>query len=72
VSLLTVGGKAAFRMIVASVPLEASAREMGARDALADPLDRTSIDSGRLHPEGGKATAARETTRRANIASFIP
>jgi hypothetical protein len=72
VSLLTVGGKAAFRMIVASVPLEASARGMGARDALPDPLDRTSIDSGRLYPEGGKAANAREMTRRANIASFIP
>jgi hypothetical protein len=72
VSLLTLGDQAAFRMIVASVPLEAMARAAGARDAPADPQDRISIDAGRLHADGGKAATARETTRRANIASFIP
>jgi len=72
ISLLTTGGQAAFRMIVSSVPLEAFARAGGAPDAPADAQDRTSIDAGRLPANGGKAAAARETTRRANIASFIP
>ena len=72
ISLLTAGGQAAFRMIVSSVPLEAFARAGGAPDAPADAQDRTSIDAGRLPANGGKAAAARETTRRANIASFIP
>jgi hypothetical protein len=72
VSLLTVGDQAAFRMIVSSVPLEAFARAGGAPDAGADAQDRTSIDTSRLHANGGRAAAARETTRRANITSFIP
>ena len=63
---------AAFRMIVSSVPLEAFARAGGAPDAPADAQDRTPIDAGRLHANGGKGLAAQETTRRANIASFIP
>jgi hypothetical protein len=72
ISLLTAGGQAAFRMIVSSVPLEAIARAGGAPDAPADAQDRTPIDAGRLHANGGKGLAAQETTRRANIASFIP
>jgi hypothetical protein len=72
ISLLTAGGQAAFRMIVSSVPLEAFARAGGAPDAPADAQDRTPIDAGRLHANRGKGLAAQETTRRANIASFIP
>jgi hypothetical protein len=72
VSLLTVGDRAAFRMIVSSVPLEAFARAGGAPDAAADAQDRTSDGASRLHANEGKGIAARETTRRANIASFIP
>jgi hypothetical protein len=71
VSGLTVNGQAGFRMIVASVPLEALARAAGARDAPADSQDRASTEAGRRHADAEKAAPARETTRRANIASFI-
>jgi hypothetical protein len=71
VSLRAVGGQAAFRLIVASTPLEALARAAGAREAPAALQDPTSIEAGRL-PSGGEKTApARKTVRLANIASFV-
>jgi hypothetical protein len=38
----------------------------------ADPEDRAAGEAGSPRQNGGRAAAAKETTRRANIASFIP
>jgi hypothetical protein len=70
VALLAVQDQTAFRMIVTSTPLEALARAAGAHEAPADLHDWGSIDAAR--PIGDGDSAAREHTRRANIASFTP
>ena len=72
VALLAVQGQAAFRMIVASASLEAVARGAGAREAPADLHDWASIDAGPPNAYIERAGSARDRTRRANIASFIP
>ena len=67
VSLLALAGPAGFRMIVASAPLEALALAAGVREAPAELRERTTS-----HADVERTTSARETTRQANIASFIP
>jgi hypothetical protein len=69
-ALLTVPGQSAFRMIVSSPRLEALARAAGTLMEPADRHDQPSIDPAGLH-QNVERTAS-ETTRRANIASFIP
>jgi hypothetical protein len=72
VSLLTVPGQSTFQMIVSSSQLEALARAAGTGMGPADRQDRPSIDPGGPHPNVERAASVGETTRRANIASFIP
>ena len=71
VALLALHGRTAFRMIVASTPLETLARAAGAHEAAVDLHDWATADAGRSQDPGTTA-AAREQTRRANIVSFIP
>jgi hypothetical protein len=72
VALLAVREQSAFRVIVASVPLERRARGAGAQEASADLQDWASIDADRPSASIDRAGSARERTREANIASFIP
>ena len=72
VTLLAVQGQTAFRLIVASAQLEGAARAAGAREAPADLDDLASIDVGPGDADTERARSAREKTRHANIASFIP
>jgi len=73
VALLAVRGQTAFRMIVASVPLEALARgAAGTRETPADLQGGSSIDAARPNAGVERAGAAWEKRRRANIAAFIP
>jgi hypothetical protein len=72
VALLTVPGQSAFRMIVSSSRLEALARAAGTLMGPADRHDRPSINPGSPHLDAERSVSAGETTRRANIASFIP
>jgi len=74
VALLAVRGQTAFRMVVASVPLEGLARRAGAHDTPADLQDRSSIDAAHLNAgiESARVALETETTRRVNIAAFIP
>ena len=71
VALLALHGRTAFRMIVASTPLETRARAGGAHEAAVDLHDWATADAGRSDDPSTTA-AAREQTRRANIVSFIP
>ena len=71
-ALLTVPGQSAFRMIVSSSRLEALARAAGTLTAPADPKGQPSIDPAGPHLKVERSASAGETTRRANIASFIP
>jgi hypothetical protein len=71
-ALLTVPGQSAFRMIVSSSRLEALARAAGTLTAPADSKGQPSIDPAGPHPKVERSASAGETTRRANIASFIP
>jgi len=70
VALLAVQDQRAFRMIVASAPLEALARAAGAHETPADVLDWETRDTAR--PNANNESHADENTRRENIASFIP
>jgi hypothetical protein len=72
VALLSIGDQTAFRMIVASIPLEGLASRAGATEASADIGDWASIGGGR--PAGGieRGGAVREKIRLANIAAFVP
>ena len=70
-ALLALHGRTAFRLIVASTPLETLARAAGAHEAAVDAHDWATADAGRPH-DPGTTVAAREQTRRANIVSFIP
>ena len=72
VALLTVPGQSAFRMIVSSFRLEALARAAGTLTAPADPKGQPSIDPAGPHLNVERSTSAGATTRRTNIASFIP
>ena len=72
VALLAVREQSAFRVIVASVPLERRARGAGAHEASADLQDWASIDADRPSATIDTVGSARERTREANIASFIP
>ena len=72
VALLAVREQSAFRVIVASVPLEHRARGVGAHEASADLQDWASIDADRPSASIDRTESARERTRDANIASFIP
>jgi hypothetical protein len=72
VALLAVRDRSAFRVIIASVPLERRARGTGTREASADLQDWASIDEDRPSASIEKAGSARERTRQANIAAFIP
>jgi hypothetical protein len=72
VALLAVRDRSAFRVIIASVPLERRARGTGTREASADLQDWASIDEDRPSASIEQAGSARERTRQANIASFIP
>ena len=70
VALLAVQDQSAFRMIIASAPLEALARAAGAHETPADVLDWETRDTAR--PNANNESHAHEKTRRENIASFIP
>lgn len=70
VALLAVQDQSAFRMIVASAPLEALARAGGAHETPADVRDWDTHDAAR--PNADNESHAQEKTRRANITSFIP
>jgi hypothetical protein len=72
VALLAVRDQSAFRVIVASVPLERRARGAGAHEASADLQDWASIDADRPSESIEKGGSKRERTRHANIASFVP
>jgi hypothetical protein len=72
VALLAVRDQSAFRVIIASVPLERRARGAGANEASADLQDWASIDADRPSASIEKAESARERTRQANITAFIP
>lgn len=74
VALLALRGQNAFRMVVASVPLEGLARRAGAHDTPADLQDRTSIDAARPNAgiESAGAGLEKAERRRVNIAAFIP
>ena len=72
VALLTVPGQSAFRMIVSSSRLEALARAAGTLMGPADRQDRPFISPVGPHLDAERSVSAGETTRRANIASFIP
>ncbi len=71
-ALLTVPGQSAFRMIVSSSRLEALARATATLTAPAGPKGRPSIEPAAPHLKVERSPSAGETTRRANIASFIP
>jgi hypothetical protein len=70
VALLAVQDQGAFRMIVASAPLEALARAAGAHETPADVHGWGTLDE--AGPNADNESHAREKTRRANIASFVP
>jgi hypothetical protein len=71
VALLQLDGRPAFRLIVASPLLQARARTAGNHEAAADLSEWTAGETERVVP-GNQTGAAREQTRRANVASFIP
>jgi hypothetical protein len=71
VALLQLDGRPAFRLIVASPLLQARARTAGNHEAAADLNEWAAGETERTAP-GDQTGAAREQTRRANIASFIP
>ena len=70
VALLAIQDQSAFRMVVASAPLEALARAAGTHEEWVDVHDWETFDAAR--PNADNESHAREKTRRANIASFIP
>jgi hypothetical protein len=71
VALLQLDGRPAFRLIVASPLLQARARSAGNHEAAADLNEWAAGETERSAP-GDQTEAAREQTRRVNIASFIP
>jgi hypothetical protein len=71
VALLQLDGRPAFRLIVASLRLEARARGAGSHEAAADLNEWAAGQAERTAP-GEQTGEAREHTRRVNIASFIP
>ena len=71
VALLQLDGRPAFRLIVASPLLQARARSAGNREDAAD-LNQWAAGEIERTPPRGPIGAAREETRRAHIASFIP
>jgi hypothetical protein len=71
VALLALPGRTAFRMVVASTPLEKLARDAGAHEAAADLNDWAMAEARRLD-DPATAAAVSEQTRRANIAAFVP
>jgi hypothetical protein len=72
VALLALQGQTAFRMIVVSSALQRLARESGAREAPADRPDWPSIEEARTRATLLGAEPLRQSTRRANVASFVP
>jgi len=71
VALLQLDGRPAFRLIVASPLLQARARTAGNHETAADLNEWAAGESERT-AQGDKTAAAREHTRRVNVASFIP
>ena len=71
VALLQLDGRPAFRLIVASPLLQARARTAGNHEAAAD-LNEWAAGETERPAHGDKTGPAREQTRRANIASFLP
>lgn len=71
VALLQLDGRPAFRLIVASPPLQARARSAGNHEAAADLNEWAAGETERAVP-GNQTGAAREHTRRVNVGSFIP
>jgi hypothetical protein len=71
VALLQLDGRPAFRLIVASPLLQARARSAGNHEAAAD-LNEWAAGAIERSAPGDQTEAAREQTRRVNIASFIP
>lgn len=71
VALLQLNGRPAFRLIVASPQLQAQARAAGNHETAADLDDWAAGETERTAP-ADQTGAAREQTRRVNIASFIP
>jgi hypothetical protein len=71
VALLQLEGRPAFRLIVASALLQAEARTAGNHETAADLKEWAAGETERT-ALADQTNAAREHTRRVNIASFIP
>lgn len=71
VALLQLDGRSAFRLIVASPLLQAQARAAGNHETAADLNDWAAGETERT-AQADQTGAAREQTRRLNVASFIP
>jgi hypothetical protein len=71
VALLQLDGRPAFRLVVASPLLQARARTAGNHEAAADLNEWAAGEKERAVPRN-QTVAAREQTRRVNVASFIP
>jgi hypothetical protein len=71
VALLQLDGRPAFRLIVASPLLQTRARIAGNHEAAADLNEWAAGETERAVPRN-QTGAAREQTRRVNVASFIP
>ena len=71
VALLQLDGRPAFRLIVASLLLQAEARTAGNHETAADVNEWAAGESERTVP-GDQTGAAREQARRVNVASFMP
>jgi hypothetical protein len=72
VVLLALQGRTAFRVIVVSSALQTLARASGAREAPADRPDWPSIEAARSRAALIGGEPAWQTTRRQNVASFVP
>lgn len=72
VALLAVRDQSAFRVIIASVPLEGRVRAVGAHETGADLQGWAAIEASRPTAGIERAGSTREKTRRTNIAAFIP
>jgi hypothetical protein len=72
VALLVSQDRSAFRLIVASIPLEARARAAGAHEPAEYRQDRPSATASGPAPRQQASGPTFEATRRANIAAFVP
>ena len=72
VVLMALQGRTAFRVIVVSSGLQTLARASGAREAPVDRPDWPSIEAARARTALIGGEPAWQTTRRQNVASFVP